>query len=72
MGYRDSLGSVVATPDGPMRGVAAPAGADWDLAVIHVVHPDADYCWVRDCPRVLDATYLFEGLSDSPAQRSVV
>ena len=50
----------------------SPTGADWDLAIIHVVHPDADYTWVRDCPRVLDATYLFEGLLDSPVQRSVV
>jgi len=72
VGYHDSLVPVVQTPDGPLRSVAAPAGADWDLAVIHVVHPDADYSWVRDCPRVLDATYLFEGLSNSPAQRSVV
>jgi UDP-N-acetyl-D-glucosamine dehydrogenase len=72
VGYHDSLVPVVATPEGPLRSVATPTGADWDLAIIHVVHPDADYTWVRDCPRVLDATYLFEGLSDSPVQRSVV
>jgi UDP-N-acetyl-D-glucosamine dehydrogenase len=72
VGYHDSLVHVVATPEGPLHNVAAPTGADWDLAIIHVVHPDADYTWVRDCPRVLDATYLFEGLLDSPVQRSVV
>jgi UDP-N-acetyl-D-glucosamine dehydrogenase len=72
VGYHDSLVPGVATPEGPLHSVAAPTGADWDLAVIHVVHPDADYSWVKDCPRVLDATYLFEGLSDSPTQRSVV
>ncbi|MGA9312046.1 MAG: nucleotide sugar dehydrogenase [Pseudonocardiaceae bacterium] len=72
VGYHDSLVPVVATPDGPLHSVAAPTGADWDLAIIHVVHPDADYTWVRDCPRVLDATYLFEGLLDRPVQRSVV
>jgi UDP-N-acetyl-D-glucosamine dehydrogenase len=72
VGYHDSLVPGVATPEGPLHSVAAPTGADWDLAVIHVVHPDADYSWVKDCPRVLDATYLFEGLSYSPTQRSVV
>jgi nucleotide sugar dehydrogenase len=72
VGYHDSLVPGVATPEGPLHSVAVPTGADWDLAVIHVVHPDADYSWVKDCPRVLDATYLFEGLSDSPTQRSVV
>ncbi len=72
VGYHDPLVPVIQTPDGPMRSVAAPAGADWDLAVIHVVHPEAAYGWVPDCPRVLDATYLFEGLLDSAAQRSVV
>jgi UDP-N-acetyl-D-glucosamine dehydrogenase len=71
--YHDPLVPLVQTPEGQlMRSVAAPSGADWDLAVIHVVHPDTDYSWVRGCPRVLDATYLFDGLFDSVAQRSVV
>jgi hypothetical protein len=51
-----------------MRSVAAPGGAGWDLAVIHVLHPGTDYEWIRDCPRVLDATYQFDGAT----QRSVV
>jgi hypothetical protein len=29
--------------------------------VIHTVHPDNDYSWAQDCPRVLDATYTFDG-----------
>ncbi|MGH3771376.1 MAG: nucleotide sugar dehydrogenase [Pseudonocardiaceae bacterium] len=67
--YHDPLVPAVQTPAGElMRSVVAPAGADWDLAVIHVVHPDTDYSWVRDCPRVLDATYLF----DDATRRSVV
>ncbi|MBX6748602.1 MAG: nucleotide sugar dehydrogenase [Micromonosporaceae bacterium] len=40
--------------------VQLPRGEDFDLAVVHTVHPDVDYTWVRDCPRVLDATYRFE------------
>jgi len=46
----------------------APRGCDWDLALIHTVHPDVDYRWVHDCPTVLDATYQFE---DAP-HRAVV
>jgi len=69
VGYHDPLVPAVQTPEGRlMRSVAAPSGADWDLAVIHVVHPDTDYSWVRGCPRVLDATYLF----DCATRRSVV
>jgi UDP-N-acetyl-D-glucosamine dehydrogenase len=43
-----------------MQSEEAPAGSDWDLAIIHTVHPNQDYSWVRDCPRVLDATYQFD------------
>ncbi|MDQ3762044.1 MAG: nucleotide sugar dehydrogenase [Actinomycetota bacterium] len=67
--YYDPLVRNIRTPQGRlMRSVAAPSGADWELAVIHVVHPDTDHSWIRDCPRVLDGTYLFDGA----AQCSVV
>ena len=57
----DPLVREVPQPDGPpMRSVEAPDGADYDLAVIHTLHPGVDYAWVGDCPRVLDATYQFE------------
>lgn len=44
-----------------LRSVAGPAGADYDLAIVHTIHPGVDYAWVGACPRVLDATYQFEG-----------
>ncbi|HEX3646793.1 MAG TPA: hypothetical protein VHV49_00115, partial [Pseudonocardiaceae bacterium] len=44
------------------------SAAGWDLAIIHVVHPGSDLAWVWDCPRVLDATYQFDGAP----RRSVV
>jgi nucleotide sugar dehydrogenase len=67
----DQLGAKVAYHDPLVRslctsgGVAldsdpAPDPADWDLAVIHTVQPGVDYSWVRQCSRVLDATYQFE------------
>jgi UDP-N-acetyl-D-glucosamine dehydrogenase len=63
--YHDPLVPVVQTPQGrTLSNVEAPAGSGWELAIIQVVHPDADYSWVEDCPRVLDATYLFDGAAD--------
>ena len=60
--YYDPLVPLIQLPGGrSMASAAAPSGADFDLAVMHTVHPDVAYSWVRDCPRVLDATYQFEG-----------
>jgi len=57
----DPLVPEVPQPDGPpLRSIQAPQGADYDLAVIHTLHPGVDYAWVGDCPKVLDATYQFE------------
>jgi nucleotide sugar dehydrogenase len=62
VGYFDPLVPGIRLPDGrPMHTVAAPRGADWDLAIIHTLHPGVDYTWARDCPQVLDATYQFDG-----------
>lgn len=67
--YHDPLIPSVRLPDGRLiSSTPAPAGADYDLAVIHTVHPDAGYPWVQDCPQVLDATYKFDG----GTRRSVV
>jgi UDP-N-acetyl-D-mannosaminuronate dehydrogenase len=40
---------------------ANPSCTDWDLAVIHTMHPGIDYTWTRECALVLDATYQFAG-----------
>ncbi len=67
--YYDPLIPSVTLPDGQqMSSLAAPYGPDWDLAVIHTMHPGLEYSWVKECPRVLDATYQF----DSAPQRVVV
>ncbi len=61
VGYVDPLLPAVCVPGGTvLRNEAAPRGVDWDLAVIHVVHPGHDYSWVRECPRILDASYQFD------------
>lgn len=75
--YHDPLVPAIQTPQGRVLSNApTPRGAGWHLAVIHGVHPDTDYSWVQDCPRVLDATYLFDGPAEDPSggamRRSVV
>ncbi|GAA0502606.1 nucleotide sugar dehydrogenase [Saccharopolyspora subtropica] len=61
--HHDPLLPEISLPDGTqMVGEPAPRGRDWDLVVIHTVHPGMDYSWARDCPRVLDATYLFDSV----------
>ncbi|HEY7013087.1 MAG TPA: nucleotide sugar dehydrogenase [Streptosporangiaceae bacterium] len=67
--YYDPLVPVIGLPAGrAMASAAAPSGGEFDLAIVHTVHPGVSYSWVRDCPRVLDATYQFE---DAP-HRTVV
>jgi UDP-N-acetyl-D-glucosamine dehydrogenase len=59
--YHDPLCPDLRLPGGrQLRAVADPQGADWDLAIVHTHQPEADYAWVGDCPRVLDATYQFD------------
>ncbi|WP_084960240.1 nucleotide sugar dehydrogenase [Thermoactinospora rubra] len=60
--YHDPLVSQVVLPGGSvMTSVPHPAGPDWDLALVHTVHPGHDYGWVADCPLVVDPTYRFAG-----------
>jgi UDP-N-acetyl-D-glucosamine dehydrogenase len=60
--YYDPLIPAVELPGGLVLGsVAAPRGADWDLVLVHTLHPGLDYSWAQDCPRVLDGTYRFDG-----------
>ncbi|RCW44427.1 nucleotide sugar dehydrogenase [Halopolyspora algeriensis] len=59
--YHDPLLPHVPLQDGTrLTNQEAPDARQWDLAVIHTVHPEIDYRWVRDCARVLDATYRFD------------
>jgi UDP-N-acetyl-D-glucosamine dehydrogenase len=61
--YHDPLIPQLRLPGGQtMQTVAAPRGADWDLAIVHTHHPGTDYSWAGDCPRVLDATYQFDAV----------
>jgi nucleotide sugar dehydrogenase len=59
--FHDPLVPDIELADGTrMHSVADPRGADWDLVVVHTLHPGVDSAWAADCPRVLDATYQFD------------
>jgi UDP-N-acetyl-D-mannosaminuronate dehydrogenase len=59
--YHDPLVPELRLPTGEvLTGRPQPLAADWDLALIHTLHPGVDYGWAVDCPLVLDATYRFQ------------
>ncbi|QIZ38962.1 nucleotide sugar dehydrogenase [Saccharopolyspora sp. ASAGF58] len=61
--YFDPLLSEITLADGTrMVSEPAPRGRDWDVTVLHTLHPGVDYGWARNCPRVLDATYQFDAV----------
>jgi len=61
--YHDPLIPHITLPDGSrLSSEPQPHGRDWDLAVMHTLHPGFDYQWVKACPRVLDGTYRFEAV----------
>jgi len=61
--YYDPLVPTMTLLDGrAMASDSAPPRTDWDLVLLHTVHPQHDYSWVCDCPVVLDATYRFQAL----------
>jgi nucleotide sugar dehydrogenase len=67
--YYDPLIPTMVLPDGRvMASDAGAPGTDWDLVLLHTIHPQHDYSWVAGFPTVLDATYRF----DAAPQRYVV
>jgi UDP-N-acetyl-D-glucosamine dehydrogenase len=58
--YYDPLVPVLGLPSGQeIRTLRSPHGADFDIAVVHTLHPGVSYTWVAGCRQVLDATYEF-------------
>jgi UDP-N-acetyl-D-glucosamine dehydrogenase len=51
-----------------IRSITDPRGEDFDLAIVHTLHPGVSYAWVAACKQVLDATYQF----DAAPHRAVV
>ena len=64
--YYDPLIASVRLSEGRvMTGTGDPHGEDYDLVIVHTLHPDEDFDWANDCPLVLDASYQFSGAASA-------
>ena len=56
--FTDQYVETVHTPaSGQLFHLAEPADQDWDLIVVHTLHPLTDHAWLGARPAVLDTTY---------------
>jgi UDP-N-acetyl-D-glucosamine dehydrogenase len=63
--YTDPLVPSIQLPDGRLMASDASASeSEWDLVLLHTIHPGQDYSWVPRCSTVLDATYRFESMPE--------
>ncbi len=60
--YFDPLVPTLTVPGGHALSSDTDPGSDWDLVIVHTVHPEVDYSWALGC-EVLDATYRFDEAS---------
>lgn len=60
--YTDEFIGEVTTAAGTLRSVADPAARDWDLVLVHTLHPAADVSWLSKQIAVLDATFQLRDL----------
>ncbi|MFE0385179.1 hypothetical protein ACFW1F_14035 [Streptomyces bungoensis] len=42
--------------------MSEPAAREWDLVLVHTVHPGVDLGWLAGQPLVLDATYRLDSV----------
>ncbi|GAB1694347.1 nucleotide sugar dehydrogenase [Krasilnikovia sp. M28-CT-15] len=55
--FTDELVDTVRVGGVDLTSVLAPEATDWDLVIVHTVHPGSDVSWLSDVPAVLDTTY---------------
>ncbi len=59
--FHDPLIPQVTLPDGTRLTSTGPGdAANWDLVVVHTLHPGFDYGWAKSAPQVLDGSYRFD------------
>jgi len=62
--YTDPHVDMLHTPAaGPMFHLPQPADEEWDLVVVHTIHPGQDCGWLSGQPAVLDTTYRLAELA---------
>jgi UDP-N-acetyl-D-glucosamine dehydrogenase len=60
--YTDELVPAIRVAAGDMKAVVEAGHSDWDLIVVHTVHPTTRTAWLAQHPAVLDATYRLTDL----------
>ncbi|MFE2581079.1 nucleotide sugar dehydrogenase [Streptomyces sp. NPDC059378] len=61
--FTDSMVRAARVAGGIQESLIAPQDHEWDLVLVHTVHPDADLAWLKDRDDVLDATYRLDGVA---------
>ncbi|WP_370468396.1 nucleotide sugar dehydrogenase [Streptacidiphilus sp. P02-A3a] len=60
--FTDPLVPVVRLGAEVLASEAAPEADNWDLVLVHTVHPGADLSWLAELGNVLDATYRLDSV----------
>jgi nucleotide sugar dehydrogenase len=60
--YADELVPAIRVRAGELKSLLEPGLADWDLVVVHTVHPTSSTRWLAQHRAVLDTTYRLTGL----------
>jgi UDP-N-acetyl-D-glucosamine dehydrogenase len=61
--YHDAFVPSIRLGDGAaLESVADPAGQEWDLVVLHTLHPGVDHGWIGGYANVLDASYRLDAI----------
>jgi UDP-N-acetyl-D-mannosaminuronate dehydrogenase len=66
--FTDVMVESVLTSSGTLLREMQPAAGEWDLVIVHTLHPNVDHAWLSTAARVLDATYSLSQL----AHRSIL
>jgi nucleotide sugar dehydrogenase len=62
--YHDPLIPEIRLEDGVRLYSESRPAQEWDLVILHTLHPGTDYDWAAGLPRVLDGTYRFDNAPD--------
>lgn len=64
VGYTDSYIDIIQTASGSLSHLPYPGDHNWDLVVVHTVHPNENYDWLAGQRAVLDTTYRLTDLPE--------
>jgi nucleotide sugar dehydrogenase len=60
--YTDELVAAIRVHSGELKSILEPSLVEWDLIIVHTVHPTSDTGWLAAHGAVLDTTYRLTGI----------